>query len=115
MEKHEDCETVLMKPDVFYPQTLAGISAVSDHKEQAQDFFRFLLGKENPSSLFTGFPVNQSAFQTILAKAEESGSEVYIDMGVMDEDGNVYAITGGFPDEKAIQDLQNRMETVRNC
>ncbi len=37
---------------------------------------------------------------------------MYIDMGVMDEDGNVYAITGGFPDEKAIQDLQNWMETV---
>ncbi|MDE5716249.1 MAG: hypothetical protein K2I53_01295, partial [Lachnospiraceae bacterium] len=112
MEEYEDCETVLMKPEIFYPQTLTGISAVSEHNEQAQSFLRFLLGKENQSSLFTGFSVNRSAFDTIRETAKETGDEVYIDMGVMDENGKVYAITGGFPGEKEIQRLQNWMESV---
>ncbi|MDE5939434.1 MAG: extracellular solute-binding protein [Lachnospiraceae bacterium] len=112
MEEYEDCETVLMKPEIFYPQTLTGISAVSEHNEQAQSFLRFLLGKENQSSLFMGFSVNRSAFDTIRETAKETGDEVYIDMGVMDENGKVYAITGGFPGEKEIQRLQNWMESV---
>lgn len=112
MAGYEDCEIALMNPDVFYPKTLAGINAVSNNMEQAQDFFRFLLGKENQSSLMYGFAINKAAFDMIREKAKEAGDELCIDMAMMDEDGKVVRIAGGFPGEEEIQVLQDWIESV---
>lgn len=112
MAGYEDCEIALMKPDVFYPRSLAGINAASENMEQAQSFFRFLLDGESQSSLFNGFAVNKAVFDTIKTKAEEAGDETYVDMGMRDKDGKVVTIVGGFPSVEEIQLLQNWIESV---
>lgn len=113
MEEYEDCETILMNPDIFYPQTLAGISAVSDNREQAEDFLRQLQGKENQSSLFSGFAVNKAAFDIIRAESEEAeDDEVYGDMSMMDEDGRWVNLTSYRPTVEEIRILQNWIESA---
>lgn len=110
---YEDCETMLMKPNVFCPQTLAGISAVSHNMEQAQQFFRFLYEKENQAYMFGGFAINREAFlDNIHKEKEEVGDDRYLSMSMMDETGKVFTITGYFPDEEKIQKLQDWIESV---
>lgn len=113
MEGYEDCKLVLMNPALFYPQTLTAISAVSENKEQAESFLCCLLGKENQSSLFNGLAINKAAFDNIRTEAEAvEEDEVYSDMGMMDEDGNIVALIVYYPEEEDIQRLQNWIESV---
>ena len=113
MEEYEDCGTILMNPDIFYPQTLAGISAVSDNREQAEDFLRLLAGKENQSSLFSGFAVNKAAFDNIRIESEEAEEdEGYFDVAMMDEDGRVVNLRGGRPTVEEVRTLQNWIESA---
>ena len=113
MEEYEDCETVLMNPDIFCPQTLAGISAVSENREQAEDFLRQLLGKENQSSLYMGFAVNKAAFDIMRAESEEAeDDEVYGDVSMMDEDGRWVNLTSYRPTVEEVRALQNWIESA---
>ncbi|MDE5598733.1 MAG: extracellular solute-binding protein, partial [Lachnospiraceae bacterium] len=113
MAEYEDCEFRLMNPDIFYPQTLAGISAVSENRVRAEDFLRHLLGKENQSSLFSGFAVNKAAFDIIRIESEEAeDGEVYGDMSMMDEDGKVVNLKSYRPTVEEIRILQNWIESA---
>ncbi len=113
MGEFEDCETILMNPNIFYPQTLAGISAVSESREQAEDFLRQLLGKENQSSLFSGFAVNKAAFDIIRVESEEAeDGEVYGDMSMMDEDGRWVNLRSYRPTVEEVRILQNWIESA---
>lgn len=109
----EDCEAALMNPDVFYAQTLAGINAASERKEQAESFLRLLLGKENQSSLFMGFAVNKAAFNTIREK--EDADEFVSGVSMVDSEGNSTNLDIYWPDEKQIAALQKWMETVNTA
>ncbi len=113
MMEYEDCEFRLMNPDIFYPQTLAGICAVSENREQAEDFLRHLLGKENQSSLYMGLAVNHAAFDNIWTEGENAGEDdVYSSMSMMDENGIVVNLVVYWPEEEEIRRLLNWMESV---
>ncbi len=113
MTEYEDCELRLMNPNIFYPQTLAGISAVSENGERAEDFLRQLLGKENQSLLFQGFAVNKSAFNNIWTIGEEAEEdEGYGDIAMQDEDGRVVHLISHRPKEEEIRILQNWIESA---
>ena len=111
MAGYEDNEAVLMGDGVFYPQTLAGINAVSGNVEQAEVFLRLLLGEENQSSLFNGYAINQKAFDKI--RREDIGEdEEYSSLAILDEEGRIFTLTVYWPDEAHVGELRNWMETV---
>lgn len=113
MSEYGETEITLMSPEVFYPQTLAAINAISGHKEHAEDFLRLLLGKENQTSLFMGYTVNKEAFQTIKETTVSTETdEPYGSMAMMDEDGNVFSLIVYWPKEEIIQTLQDWLENV---
>ncbi|MCM1253009.1 MAG: ABC transporter substrate-binding protein [Clostridium sp.] len=114
MAEYEDCEAVLISPDIFCAKTLAGVSAVSENEEQAKDFLILLLGKENQSSLFGGLPVNRAAFEAVTSERQEADTnDIYSDMGMMDEDGNIVRLLVYYPSKEDVQKLQNWIESVR--
>lgn len=100
--------------NVFYPKTLAGISSTAQNAERAEDFLRVLLGKENQSSTFDGFPINQAAFDEAFT----------IDRSYLDEDGIYGAVASSdgeghyvemdiyWPDDDQIADFREWMESV---
>ncbi|MBD5453837.1 MAG: extracellular solute-binding protein [Lachnospiraceae bacterium] len=113
MAEYEDCELRLMNSDIFYPQTLAGISAVSENGERAEDFLRQLLGKENQSLPFQGFAVNQSAFNSIWTISEEAEEdEGYGDIAMQDEDGRLVHLISHSPKEEEVRILRNWIESA---
>lgn len=111
MADYEDNEIVLMGDGIFYPQTLTGISAVSDHVDLAEAFLRLLLGKENQLSLFNGYAVNREAFNNI-RKEEIGPDEEYGNIAMMDEDGQVFQLIVYWPGETQTAKLRDWMETV---
>lgn len=115
MEKYEDSKVVPMGDKIFYPQTLAGIHAVSAHIEQAEAFLEVLLGVENQSSLYNGFAVNQEAFHKILQETQDDIDDdgVYSSITMMDEDEQIFRLTIYWPSEAQITELQNWIEAVK--
>ena len=114
MEKYQDSKVVPMGDKIFYPQTFAGIHAVTDNIEQAEAFLGVLLGVENQSSLFNGFAVNRKAFQRILQETQEDigDDDVYSSLTMRDEDGQIFLLTVYWPSEAQIAELQSWIETV---
>lgn len=96
--------------NVFGAGTLLGISAASKHPEQAEDFIKLCLGKENQAAIWTGFPVNQAAFEQIFVPEEnqvdENGAFSWESMG--NPDGERISFVSYWPDEK-------QKEEIRNC
>lgn len=111
LEGHEEDDIILMNQDIFYPRTLAGISAAAGNREHAQAFIRLLLGKENQSFLFRGFAVNKEAFNNI-RKADIRPDGSYGSFGIVDEEENVSVLLVYWPDEEQIAQLEHWMETV---
>ncbi len=65
VEGYENSKWKLMdgqSSNVFRANTLLGINAASQYTDQAQDFIKTCLGKENQKSLFNGLMVNKAAF-----------------------------------------------------
>ena len=115
MEKYEDSKMVPMGDKIFYPQTLAGIHAVSANIEQAEDFLEVLFGVENQSSLYNGFAVNREAFHKILQEIKDDIDDegVYSSLTMMDEDEQIFLLTVYWPSEAQITELQNWIEAVK--
>ncbi|MDE7340306.1 MAG: extracellular solute-binding protein [Lachnospiraceae bacterium] len=115
MEKYEDSKVVPMGDKIFYPQTLAGIHAVSANIEQAEAFLEVLLGVENQSSLYNGFAVNREAFYKILQEIQDDIDDdgVYSSITMMDEDEQIFRLTIYWPSEAQITELQNWIEAVK--
>lgn len=114
MEVYENAEVEMMNDDIFYPQTLAGINASSEHVEAAQNFLRLLLGEENQSSLFNGLPVHKKAFYE---GAHGSGYDLEADgllgaIGTGTDDEDVIIVHLYWPNEEQIKVLQNWVESV---
>lgn len=99
---------------VFYPNTMAGISAASENTVQAEEFLRFLLGKENQSSTFNGFAVNKAAFEEsfIIDESQLSDDGVYGSISSSDEEGNYVEMNIYWPNEEQITVFRNWMESV---
>lgn len=113
-KRFEDCVNLPMdgkEGSVFCVHTLAGISAVSEHKERAEGLLKTLLGPEGMTT--AGFPVNQTAFENELYPDDyESPNEPYSEMAYIEEDGKVYTWTVYWFDEAAAEALRSRIRSV---
>ncbi|MCM1175529.1 MAG: hypothetical protein NC341_10820 [Blautia sp.] len=111
MEGYEDNVAVPLGDGIFYPKTLAGISAVSGNVERAEGFLRLLLGEENQSSLYDGFAVNRAAFDKI--RRDDIGEdETYGSLAMLNEDGQLFKLNVYWPGEEQIGVLRNWIETA---
>ena len=117
LEEYEGSQITQMDEDIFYPQTLAGISSASHNTEAAGNFLRLLLGKENQSSLYNGFSVNKAVFDDDV----HGGQYQILDDGVLSHlsvgtgDGNIITISIYWPTEEQIRVLQSIMESVNTA
>lgn len=113
-KRFEDCVDVPMNGqsvNVFCANTLAGISAATEHSEHAEGLLKVLLGPQDITS--NGFPVNQEAFENSLYPDDyESPDVAYSDMAYLDENGQGYAWTIYWFNEAEADELRNRMKTV---
>lgn len=112
VEDFRDAKWITMKGqsgNVFWAQTVMGISTASENKEQAQDFIRTCLGKENQLGLYYGLPVNQEAFEKRLVpkEGEVDSDGVYGACIVSNDEGLYVHLTWYWPDEKQMDDLRN--------
>lgn len=100
--------------NVFCANTLLGISASSKHPEMAEDFIRLCLGKENQAAIWTGFPVNQAAFEQVFVPDEglvdETGAFSWESMGT--PEGEKTSFISYWPDEKQKEDIRKCIESA---
>lgn len=116
--KNFEDTTIIQMPGqskkVFYPRTMVGISTTSNNADQAEDFLRVLLGKENQSSTFIGFPVNQAAFEEgfVIDESNLDENGVYGVIASSDGEGHYIEMDIYWLDEEQINDIRNWMESV---
>lgn len=113
----EDARLIQMpgqSSDVFYARTIVGISAASENQRGGEEFLRLLLGKENQSSTFAGFPVNRAAFEEGCIPDETNIDEngVYGSVASSDGEGNYVEMDIYWPDEEKISQLRSQMESL---
>lgn len=101
--------------DVFHAKTIMGINAASANIEAAQEFLKTMLGEENQTSLFYGFPVNQTAFDEIFKPNEAYLKEdgLYGSVAMSDEDGMYVELNIYWPEEEKMQEVKDWMNTVK--
>lgn len=97
---------------VFYPNTLAGISAASAHTQQAEGLLRVLLGKEN--GVFDDFVTNIAAFEENLIsdQPDVSDDEPISYWAGSDADGNYIEGETYWMNEEKKDTLRGWVETA---
>lgn len=80
---------------VFFPQTIAGISAAAKERELAEEFLQMMLSEETAST--TGFPVNRAAQEAHMSLNEGDEEGIVGAMAMAGADGtskmmNLYAL-----------------------
>lgn len=97
--------------NVFWAQTLLGISTASNHRERAEDFVRTCLGKENQTSLYYGLPVNTAAFEECIRPKGTAGDEWSSGaMSLSDEEGLYVFLELYWPNEELRARFRECME-----
>lgn len=113
-EGFEDCVSLPMdgqEGSVFCVHTLAGISAVSEHKDRAEGLLKAMLGPESTAA--GGFPVNQAAFEDSLYPEDyESPDVAYSDMAYVEEDGTAHTWSTYWFNETQAEELRSRIRSV---
>lgn len=116
VEGFEGTEWTTMKGqcgNVFWAETLLGISTASDHRERAEDFVKMCLGKENQTSLYYGLPVNTVAFEEYMkpdGKIDEFGRcGSYI---LSNDEGLYIHLEIFWPDETLLAEFRKCMEEL---
>lgn len=117
IEGLEDVKLVSMpgqSRNTFYARTIVGISAASENQGRGEEFLRLLLGKENQSSTFVGFPVNKAAFEQgfIVDEAHIGDNGVWGTVASSDGEGNYVEMHIYLPSEEKIAELRNQMESL---
>ncbi len=116
IKNFEDSKLKLMpgqSQNVFWAQTIAGISAASKNTERGEEFLKVLLGKENQVSTFLGLPVNKAALEEKLIPSEKVGENgEYSSIASSDGEGNYVEMTIYWPDEEIINMLRGWIENA---
>lgn len=115
VDEFKNAEWIVMKGqggNVFCAKTLLSVSTASTHTEQALDFVKFCLGKENQSALYNGLPVNKEAFEACLLPQESaSGSSDICGSYTLSNDEGLYVKLIIYrPDEEQILALKQCLE-----
>lgn len=100
--------------NVFCAKTLLGISAASTQTDEAEAFIRTCLSKENQTSMFYGYAVNQAAFdRSFTVDAEDIDKDgIYGSIGVSSEDGMEISMDVYWPNEEEKAAIRQYMETA---
>ena len=106
--------------NVFCARTLLGINAASKYSEQAEEFVKLCLGKENQTTMYqgttyNGFAVNKAAFEDNFVPEpgryiEESGA--YLWLGGADEDGNSIDFVMYWPSDEQKEEIRKCIEAA---
>lgn len=117
LEGHEDIRVQPMDghcSHVFTPKVMAGITASSTHREEAEAFFDVLMGKEVQQLLWDGYMVNKAALEgqlspqwTVLANAgmNVDYGEVSSSIGGCTGDGRDYSMNIYMPTKEEYREL----------
>ena len=116
-EVYENLKVMPMKgqsSNVYCPKTLAGINAATKNIEEAEAFMKTLLGSEVQGLLYTGFPINEKAFEKVTTADPNLVSDdgTYMMYGVSDPWGNDFVWDVYWPTEEQIQLLKEWITSV---
>ena len=93
---------------VYMPETLTGINAQSKNVEAAKSFVKLMLSEEIQTNTFRGLPVNKAAFETLLAKHDDTLEEGYYMMySGSDQEGNSWFWNAMWFDEEQKQQIRD--------
>ena len=99
--------------NVFCAKTLIGINAASKRTDQAENFIRLCLGKENQSNLFYGLAVNKAAFDgNFIPRDSVDGSGRYRWITNTNEEGIEFVLNVYQSNEEQIADLRKCVEAA---
>lgn len=94
---------------VYMAETLTGINAQSKNAENAKSFVKTMLSKEIQTNTFRGLPINKAAFETVLAKYDDTlkNDEAYMMYGGSDQEGNSWFWEAWWFDEAQKQQVRD--------
>lgn len=98
--------------NVFCAKTLLGINAASKRVDQAENFIRVCLGKENQSDLYYGLAVNKAAFDEnfIIDESHLGADGEWSMMTTTTEEGITLRFLIYPPNEEQLADLRKCVE-----
>jgi len=103
LEGYDTLPQSIQATGVFQPKRIMGILNTSTQQEAAEEFLAYLLSDQAQENLTSGFPVNQTAFDRLIAEdkvAEGSFSSGYAD-------GRYYIADALYPDARRRQMLKD--------
>lgn len=102
--------------EVFKPNTLLAISAASGQPDTAEEFMNFFLSEQVQSD-YTGFPVNQGAFDIQFTPQEEYVSEDggYTYLSMSDKDGLRLSYVGYWPTDEQLAAFRNQLANLHTA
>ena len=99
--------------NVFCAKTLLGINTASKRTDQAENFIRLCLGKENQSNLFYGLAVNKAAFDgNFIPGSSVEGNGRYRWITNTNEEGVEFVLNVYQSSEEQIADLRKFVEAA---
>ncbi len=115
VENFEGCKWTVMNgqsSNVFCAKTLLGINAASKRTNQAEDFIRVCLGKENQSDLCYGLAVNKTAFDAnfIIDESKLGADGEWSIITTTTEEGITLRFLIYPPNEEQLADLRKCVE-----
>lgn len=97
--------------NVFWAETLLGISTASNHQERAKDFVKTCYGKENQTSLYYGLPVNRGAFEEYITPKDLVDDSGVCGSYILSNDEGLYVhLEVYWPDEALLAEFRKCME-----
>lgn len=120
LSKVKGFEDVVLMPlnegdqTIFLPQSLVGINAASSEIEKAEKMLKVLFGTENQTSLYNGFPVNQTGIEdgTLTLKSSLSEDGVYQSFGTSNADGEELSLNDYWFDDEQKQLIRDWVRAV---
>lgn len=101
----EGCDMALLNvqaPNVFLPKRILGILSTSGQQEAAGAFVTYLLSQQTQLGSLGGFPVNQAAFDQVIAEDKTVDSV----SGFSSDDGEELTLYHHYPDAASRQQLK---------
>lgn len=99
--------------NVFWAETLLGISTASNNSALAEDFVKSCFGKENQTSLYYGLPVNIAAFEKYITPEDLVDEDGVCGSYIVSNDEGLYVhLEVYWPDDALLAEFRKCMEEV---
>lgn len=116
----EDTKVISMEgqcSNVFRPSTILGINAMSEKIDAAKGFMDVFLSADNAQGEYSGFPLNQGAFDIQFTPNEEWLGEngEYLSWVTGDADGNRISFQEYYPTDEQIAALKSQIASLNTA